>query len=72
MQLLEKHFGAARNAEGRQKVELAKQHSAAVVACLNAINLFAEWTPVLYLSEYSIVDQLIILGLYSDFSLYKL
>lgn len=64
MQLLEEHFGAARNAEGRQKVELENQHSAAVVACLNVINLFTEWAPVLDLVEYRIVDQLIILGLY--------
>ncbi|CAA7041201.1 unnamed protein product [Microthlaspi erraticum] len=55
--LLEEHFGAARNAEGRQKVELENQHSAAVVACLNAINSFTEWAPVLDLVEYRIVDQ---------------
>lgn len=55
--LLEKHFGDARNAEGRDKVELAKQHSDAVVACLNAINSLTEWAPVPDFSEYKIIDQ---------------
>ena len=59
MQLLEKHFGDARNAEGRDKVELAKQHSDAVVACLNAINSLTEWAPVPDFSEYKIIDQLV-------------
>lgn len=59
MQLLEKHFGDARNAEGRGKVELAKQHSDAVVACLNAINSLTEWAPVPDFAEYKIIDQLI-------------
>uniref|UniRef100_M4FG90 Tryptophan--tRNA ligase, cytoplasmic n=1 Tax=Brassica campestris TaxID=3711 RepID=M4FG90_BRACM len=57
MQLLEKHFGDARNAEGRDKVELAKQHSDAVVACLNAINSLTEWAPVPDFAEYKIIDQ---------------
>ncbi|CAH8386137.1 unnamed protein product [Eruca vesicaria subsp. sativa] len=55
--LLEKHFGDARNAEGRGKVELAKQHSDVVVACLNAINSLTEWAPVPDFAEYKIVDQ---------------
>ncbi|KAJ0244483.1 hypothetical protein HA466_0191070 [Hirschfeldia incana] len=55
--LLEKHFGDARNAEGRGKVELAMQHSDAVVACLNAINSLTEWAPVPDFAEYKIVDQ---------------
>lgn len=59
MQLLEKHFGDARNAEGRDKVELAKQHSDAVVACLNAINSLTEWAPVPDFAEYKIIDQLV-------------
>lgn len=55
--LLEKHFGEARNAEAREKAELAKQHSDAVVACLNAINSLTEWAPVPDFAEYKIVDQ---------------
>ncbi|KAF2585484.1 hypothetical protein F2Q70_00037730 [Brassica cretica] len=55
--LLEKHFGDAKNAEGRDKVELAKQHSDAVVACLNAINSLTEWAPVPDFAEYKIIDQ---------------
>ncbi|KAL0858073.1 hypothetical protein Bca101_063227 [Brassica carinata] len=55
--LLEKHFGDARNAEAREIVELAKQHSDAVVACLNAINSLTEWAPVPDFDEYKIVDQ---------------
>nr|VDD53334.1 unnamed protein product [Brassica oleracea] len=57
MQLLEKHFGDAKNAEGREKLELAKQHSDAVVACLNAINSLTEWAPVPDFAEYKIIDQ---------------
>lgn len=59
MQLLEKHFGDAKNAEGREKLELAKQHSDAVVACLNAINSLTEWAPVPDFAEYKIIDQLV-------------
>ncbi|KAL0691749.1 hypothetical protein Bca4012_091428 [Brassica carinata] len=55
--LLEKHFGDAKNAEGREKLELAKQHSDAVVACLNAINSLTEWAPVPDFAEYKIIDQ---------------
>lgn len=56
MQLLERHFGAAMNEASRQQVDLAKQHAAVVIACLNAINAYAEWAPVLDLSRYGIIN----------------
>ncbi|XP_010550956.1 PREDICTED: protein HASTY 1 [Tarenaya hassleriana] len=54
--LLESHFGAAMNEANRQQVDLAKQHAAAVIACLNAINAYAEWAPVPDLASYGIVN----------------
>ncbi|KAF2532761.1 hypothetical protein F2Q70_00032254 [Brassica cretica] len=54
--LLERHFGAAMNEASRQQVDLAKQHAAVVIACLNAINAYAEWAPVLDLSRYGIIN----------------
>lgn len=56
MQLLERHFGAAMSEASRQQVDLAKQHAAVVIACLNAINAYAEWAPVLDLSRYGIIN----------------
>lgn len=55
IQLLERHFGAAMNEASRLQVDLAKQHAAVVIACLNAINAYAEWAPVLDLSRYGII-----------------
>lgn len=56
MQLLERHFGAAMNEASRLHADLAKQHAAVVIACLNAINAYAEWAPVLDLSRYGIIN----------------
>nr|XP_043632006.1 protein HASTY 1 [Erigeron canadensis] len=49
--LLEKHFGAAMTEAGRQQLDIAKQHAATVTATLNAINAYAEWAPLPYLSK---------------------
>lgn len=40
---------------GRQQLEVAKQHAATVTATLNAINAYAEWAPVPYLSKYGTI-----------------
>lgn len=56
MQLLERHYGAALSEASRQQVDLAKQHAAVVIACLNAVNAYAEWAPVLDLSRYGIIN----------------
>ncbi|MFQ6650113.1 hypothetical protein Gotur_022745 [Gossypium turneri] len=53
--LLERHFGAAMNEVGRQQLDIAKQHAAAVTATLNAVNAFAEWAPLSNLSKYGII-----------------
>ncbi|CAH1436793.1 unnamed protein product [Lactuca virosa] len=53
--LLERHFGAAMTEAGRQQLEVAKQHAATVTATLNAINAYAEWAPVPYLSKYGTI-----------------
>ncbi|XP_071735484.1 protein HASTY 1 isoform X2 [Rutidosis leptorrhynchoides] len=53
--LLEKHFGAAMTEAGRQQRDIAKQHAATVTATLNAINAYAEWTPLPYLSKYGTI-----------------
>ncbi|XP_076910372.1 protein HASTY 1-like isoform X2 [Bidens hawaiensis] len=50
--LLERHFGAAMTEAGRQQIDIAKQHAAAVTATLNAINAYAEWAPLPYLAKY--------------------
>ncbi|CAN8277120.1 unnamed protein product [Cochlearia groenlandica] len=54
--LLERHFGAAMSEASRQQVDSEKQHAAAVIACLNAVNAYAEWAPVLDLSRYGIIN----------------
>lgn len=41
---------------GRQRLDIAKQHAAAVTATIHAINAYAEWAPVSDLSKYGIID----------------
>ncbi|XVF42101.1 hypothetical protein PTKIN_Ptkin01aG0333100 [Pterospermum kingtungense] len=53
--LLERHFGAALNEVGRQQLDIAKQHAAAVTATLNAINAYAEWAPLSDLAKFGII-----------------
>ncbi|KAL1220851.1 Protein HASTY 1 [Cardamine amara subsp. amara] len=68
--LLERHFGAAMSKASRQQVDLAKQHAAVVIACLNAINAYAEWAPVLDLSKYGIINGCGVLLSSPDFRLH--
>ncbi|XP_010424389.1 PREDICTED: protein HASTY 1-like [Camelina sativa] len=68
--LLERHFGAAMSEASRQQVDLAKQHAAVVIACLNAINAYAEWAPVLDLSRYGIINGCGVLLSSHDFRLH--
>ncbi|VFQ94409.1 unnamed protein product [Cuscuta campestris] len=44
--LLERHFGAALAEVARQQLDIAKLHAATVTATLNAVNSYAEWTPL--------------------------
>ncbi|TYH91652.1 hypothetical protein ES332_A13G130300v1 [Gossypium tomentosum] len=53
--LLERHFGAAMSEVGRQQLDIAKQHAAAVTTTLNAVNAYAEWAPLSDLSKYGII-----------------
>ncbi|EPS62225.1 hypothetical protein M569_12567, partial [Genlisea aurea] len=53
--LLERHYGSVITEAGRQQIEVAKQHSAAVVAAVNAINAYAEWAPIPDLARYGII-----------------
>uniref|UniRef100_A0A7C9EEZ9 Uncharacterized protein n=1 Tax=Opuntia streptacantha TaxID=393608 RepID=A0A7C9EEZ9_OPUST len=53
--LLERHFGAAIAEAGRQQLDIAKQHAAAVTASLNAVNAYAEWAPLPDLAKYGII-----------------
>lgn len=55
IQLLERHFGAALSEVGKQQLDIAKQHAAAVTATLNAINAYAEWAPLPDLAKYGII-----------------
>ena len=55
VQLLERHFGAALSEVGRQQLDIAKQHAAAVTATLNAVNAYAEWAPLSDLAKYGII-----------------
>ncbi|KAG2244157.1 hypothetical protein Bca52824_094015 [Brassica carinata] len=68
--LLERHFGAAMDNASRLQVDSAKQHAAVVIACLNAINAYAEWAPVLDLSRYGIINGCGALLSSSDFRLH--
>ncbi|KAK8261733.1 hypothetical protein V6Z11_D13G209400 [Gossypium hirsutum] len=53
--LLERHFGEALSEVGRQHLDIAKQHAAAVTATLNAINAYAEWAPLSDLAKFGII-----------------
>ncbi|XP_044483250.1 protein HASTY 1 [Mangifera indica] len=53
--LLERHFGATLSEVGRQQLDGAKQHAAAVTATLNAVNAYAEWVPLPDLAKYGII-----------------
>ncbi|KAF5202078.1 Hasty-like protein [Thalictrum thalictroides] len=68
--LLERHFGAALSEAGRQQLDSAKQHGAAVTATLNAINAYAEWAPVPDLAKYGLVHGCGILLSSPDFRLH--
>ncbi|XP_024536193.1 protein HASTY 1, partial [Selaginella moellendorffii] len=54
--LLEKHFGAGMEAMHLQQMELAKQHAAVVTAALQAVLVYAEWSPVTNFSSYGLVE----------------
>ncbi|KAL7157774.1 hypothetical protein ABFS83_02G099400 [Erythranthe nasuta] len=53
--LLERHYGTAIMEAGRQQMDIAKQHAAAVIATVNAVNAYAEWAPLLDLAKYGII-----------------
>ncbi|KAK4414228.1 protein HASTY 1 [Sesamum alatum] len=53
--LLERHYGAAIMEASRQQMDIAKQHVAAVVAAVNAVNAYAEWAPLPDLAKYGII-----------------
>ncbi|XVF57317.1 hypothetical protein PTKIN_Ptkin06aG0195500 [Pterospermum kingtungense] len=53
--VLERHFVAALSEVGRQQLDTAKQHAAAVTATLNAVNAYAEWAPLSDLAKYGII-----------------
>ncbi|KAL0380121.1 UNVERIFIED_CONTAM: protein HASTY 1 [Sesamum angustifolium] len=55
LQLLERHYGAAIMEASRQQMDIAKQHGAAVVAAVNAVNAYAEWAPLPDLAKYGII-----------------
>ncbi|XVE89810.1 hypothetical protein DITRI_Ditri20bG0024300 [Diplodiscus trichospermus] len=52
---MERHFGAALSEVGRQQLDIAKQHVAAVTATLNAVNAYAEWAPLSDLAKCGII-----------------
>lgn len=45
---------------GRQQMDVAKQHAAAVIAAINAVNAYAEWAPLSDLAKYGIIYGYII------------
>ncbi|XVF31221.1 hypothetical protein REPUB_Repub16aG0127000 [Reevesia pubescens] len=53
--LLERNFGAALSEMGKQQLDIAKQHAAAVTATLNAVKAYAEWAPLSDLAKYGII-----------------
>ncbi|KAJ8572959.1 hypothetical protein K7X08_009470 [Anisodus acutangulus] len=67
--LLERHFGAALTEAGRQQLEVARQHAAAVTATLNAVNAYAEWAPLPDLAKHGIIHGCGILLSSPDFRL---
>ncbi|KAL8098285.1 protein HASTY 1-like [Apium graveolens] len=68
--LLERHFGAALSEAGRQQMDTAKQHAAAVTSILNAINAYADWAPLPDLSKYGIIHGCSFLLSSPDFRLH--
>ncbi|XP_039027828.1 protein HASTY 1-like isoform X2 [Hibiscus syriacus] len=68
--LLERHYGAAMNELGRQQLDIAKQHAAAVTATLNAVNAYAEWAPLSDLAKYGIIHGCCFLLSSPDFRLH--
>lgn len=40
---------------GRQQMDVAKQHAAALIAAINAVNAYAEWAPLSDLGKYGII-----------------
>ncbi|KAE8686627.1 Protein HASTY 1 [Hibiscus syriacus] len=68
--LLERHYGAAMNELGRQQLDIAKQHAAAVTATLNAVNAYAEWAPLSDLAKYGIIHGCCFLLSSLDFRLH--
>ncbi|XVF06240.1 hypothetical protein REPUB_Repub06bG0030700 [Reevesia pubescens] len=68
--LLERHFGAALTEVGRQQLDIAKQHAAAVTATLNAVNAYAEWAPLSDLAKYGIIHGCSFLLSSPDFRLH--
>ncbi|KAK6804860.1 hypothetical protein RDI58_002644 [Solanum bulbocastanum] len=68
--LLERYFGAALTEAGRQQLEVARQHAAAVTATLNAVNAYAEWAPLPDLAKYGIIHGCGILLSSPDFRLH--
>ncbi|KAK4382765.1 protein HASTY 1 [Sesamum angolense] len=53
--LLERHYGAAIMEASRRQMDIAKQHGAAAVAAVNAVNAYAEWAPLPDLAKYGII-----------------
>lgn len=53
--LMERHFGAALSEVSSQRLDVAKQHAAAVTAALNAVNAYTEWAPLPDLAKYGII-----------------
>ncbi|KAL9320333.1 hypothetical protein ACSQ67_012172 [Phaseolus vulgaris] len=68
--LLERHFTAAMNEAGRNQMDIAKQHAAAVTATLNAVNAYAEWAPLSDLVEHGIIHGSGVLLSAPDFRLH--
>ncbi|KAK8468735.1 hypothetical protein PHAVU_006G097400 [Phaseolus vulgaris] len=68
--LLERHFTAAMNEAGRNQMDIAKQHAAAVTATLNAVNAYAEWAPLSDLVEHGIIHGCGVLLSAPDFRLH--
>lgn len=68
--LLERHFGAVLTEAGRQQLEVARQHAAAVTATLNAVNAYAEWAPLPDLAKYGLIHGCGILLSSLDFRLH--
>ncbi|KAL5701386.1 histone deacetylase [Ranunculus cassubicifolius] len=68
--LLERHFGAALTEASRNQLAIAKQHAATVTATLNAINAYAEWSPLPDHAKYGLVHGCGVLLSSPDFRLH--